>query len=343
MFRRSAENYEDKGIIEMRPQYQEDFLASNLSFFIAMALFCLFPCVYESAAADESRFSRFLGGCQLLPNGRIFPGYLADTSESRIAGVWNKDRNFGWIWDATLGGHIPALRIGSRNGSPPTGFQIDFEGNAHLRLDFENDFELYSTDYRAGLQISWGGRYWQFKTGYCHVSSHVGDEYFIRRLTPSLEAGEQFSEYRFRTSYSRDSLLAAVAFRPHPAMRLYGEVDFNMGNVGSKNEKRKNCTVYRFGVEYSASLTSDTPSRLNFMNLPNFSHLRPFAAIHTNLFEQFDYNGNVCVQFGIQNRGSNNQLFRLGVQYFYGVSEQYQFAAKYPPENKFGFGVWYDY
>ena len=291
----------------------------------------------------EPRSARFIGNCQFLPSGHIFPGYLADVAESRIAGVWNKDNHFGWIWDATLGGRIAALRIGSRGCDRPTGFQIDFEGSAHLRLDFENEFELYSTDYRAGLPITWGGQYWQFKTGYCHVSSHIGDEYFIRRLIPSLEAGERFRQHRFRTSYSRDSLLLAVAFRPHPNMRLYSEADFNVGNVGSANENRKSYAVLRFGVEYSPPLTTNTPNRLNFMNLPNLAHIRPFAAIHSNLFEQFRYSGNVCIQIGLQNRGSNNQLFRIGVQYFYGVSEQYQFAAMYPPENKFGFGVWYDY
>ena len=317
------------------------FKLRSIFFVIILLLFLGNPA--DAASNGESRCVRFLGNCQFLPNGQIFPGYLADVAESRTAGVWNKDENLGWIWDATLGGHLAALRIGSPHCDRPTGFQIDFEGSAHLRLDFENSFDLYSTDYRAGLPISWGSQYWQFKTGYCHVSSHLGDEYFIRCLIPSLAAGERFSEYRFRQSYSRDSLLLAAAFRPHPDVRLYAECDFDLGNAGSENEQRKSYIVYRFGVEYSPSLTSNKPSRLNFLNVPSFVHLKPFAAIHTNLFEQFDHSGNLCIQIGIQNRGSNNQLFRLGFQYFYGISEQYQFAGRFPPENKFGFGVWYDY
>ncbi len=162
-------------------------------------------------------------------------------------------------------------------------------------------------------------------------------------MEPYLKAGGKYNFYKFRDAYSRDSWLFAAAFRPHPDCRIYAEVDFDLGNASSNNANRKSYTNLKFGAEYSPPLTTSGVNRWNFSNLPNFANVKPFAAIHANLYEEYDFSGNLCIQIGIQNRGSNNQLFRFGLQYFYGVSEQFQFAKRYPTENKFGFGVWYDY
>ena len=44
---------------------------------------------------------------------------------------------------------------------------------------------------------------------------------------------------------------------------------------------------------------------------------------------------------GWQSRGLTGHLFRLGVQYFTGPSDQYQFFCR--NENKVGIGLWYDF
>ncbi len=47
------------------------------------------------------------------------------------------------------------------------------EGAALPRLDFEHDMNMVSTDFRAGLPITYGVGQWKYKTGYYHLSSHL--------------------------------------------------------------------------------------------------------------------------------------------------------------------------
>jgi hypothetical protein len=58
--------------------------------------------------------------------------------------------------------------------------------------------------------------------------------------------------------------------------------------------------------------------------------------------QEHNFDGNITVQTGWQWRGTHNQLFRIGVQYHGGVSDQYEFIA-YRREHKVGIGVWYDF
>ena len=55
-----------------------------------------------------------------------------------------------------------------------------------------------------------------------------------------------------------------------------------------------------------------------------------------------NYSGNLVVQAGWQWRPARNgQLLRLGLQYYNGKSNQFEFYNR--NENKIGMGVWYDY
>ena len=64
-------------------------------------------------------------------------------------------------------------------------------------------------------------------------------------------------------------------------------------------------------------------------------------AINADLRKDVDYGGNFVVQTGWQWRGPTGHLFRIGVQYFTGKSEQFQFLNSY--EEKVGFAIWYDF
>jgi hypothetical protein len=57
--------------------------------------------------------------------------------------------------------------------------------------------------------------------------------------------------------------------------------------------------------------------------------------------EEEDFGGNICVQAGWELRGKRNQSFRVGIQYYYGADEQYEFYRN--TANKFGIGMWYDF
>ena len=64
-------------------------------------------------------------------------------------------------------------------------------------------------------------------------------------------------------------------------------------------------------------------------------------ALNGQIREEVDYGGSFVVQAGWQWRGSSNHLFRVGVQYFTGKSDQYEFYRR--NEEMFGIGLWYDF
>ncbi|MGL4593220.1 MAG: DUF1207 domain-containing protein [Thermoguttaceae bacterium] len=255
---------------------------------------------------------------QLLPTGLLFPNFLAGVNESRLGGVWNHEKNLGWIWDISLGGHAPILRYGTKNSLLPEGFQLDVEGAVHLRLDLEHERDMDANDFHFGIPLTFATQNWQMKFGYHHVSSHLGDERMIRL--------EQLGVPHNRINYYRESLRWGVAYKPTSSTRIYGEVDLAV-DFGEETKPWH----FQFGAEYAPQY----PVAGSFRG-------SPFAAIHTRLMQERNFDGSLCLQFGWQWKGSANQAFRLGFQYYTGVSEQFEYIVS-GRENKFGFGFWYDF
>ncbi|MDR0391374.1 MAG: DUF1207 domain-containing protein [Planctomycetaceae bacterium] len=265
----------------------------------------------------ESRTQQRTWSYQLLPTGRIYQSYLAGVNETRLGLVWNKDNNLDMIWDATVGGNAPLFRYGTRNSIFPEGFQIEVEGSAHLRMDYERERDMDATDYRFALPITWGNKIWQFRTGYFHVSSHLGDERMIRLIN----SGQPHK----RINYVRESILLGVSYKINPSTRIYFEIDYSTW-LGELTKPWH----FQFGAEYSSPYP-----------IANFSY-SPFFAINIQLLEERNYAGNLTIQAGLQWRNNEGRLFRIGLQYFYGISEQYEhlYAER---ENKFGVGIWFDF
>ena len=119
-------------------------------------------------------------GWHWLPTGLIYHSYMAGVHEPRMALVAFSDLDGRTLWDATLGGRVGIVRYGDCDPVAPSGFQVDFYGAAIARLDVDNKQDLDSTDYVFGLPITWGDAQWQWKCGYAHTSSHLGDELAIR-------------------------------------------------------------------------------------------------------------------------------------------------------------------
>jgi hypothetical protein len=155
------------------------------------------------------------------------------------------------------------------------------------------------------------------------IRNHPNGDRAISQGTSS-ELGTRLDS-NYRINYYREALLFSYAFRPTPNTRLYAEVDFAV-MAGDETKPWH----FQFGAEYSPVY----PARGGWGT--------PFAAINTRLMQEHDFDGNFTVQAGWQWRGSRNQLFRIGMQYFGGVSEQYEFIAGHR-EHKVGLGVWYDF
>lgn len=254
---------------------------------------------------------------QLLPSGRIYQSYLAGVNESRLGITWNNDHNLGNIWDATVGGNAGLLRYGTYNSILPEGIQIEVEASAHLRMDYEHERDMDAMDYRFALPITFGNKVWQFRTGYFHTSSHLGDERMIRLTQLGLP--------HKRINYVRESILLGLSYRINSLTRVYFEIDYSTW-LGELTKPWH----FQFGIEYSS------PYPMN-----NYSYT-PFGAINVQLLEERSYDGNITIQAGLQWRNKQGQLFRIGLQYFRGISDQYEHMYN-ERENKFGVGIWYDF
>ena len=204
-----------------------------------------------------------------------------------------------------------ALAYGTTDALLPDGWEVDLEGAGIPRLDLEHDENLVSVDFRAGLPITYGSGPWRTKTGYYHTSSHLGDEQLL--TYPNTQ----------RYNYSRDVLLLGESYYITPALRIYGEMGWAFyADVGQEWE-------FQFGWELAPAI-------------PTGRHAPPYAAMNGHLRQEVNFSGNFVAQAGWAWReGPSARLFRIGLEYFNGLSDQYQFWNQF--EEKLGAGVWYDY
>jgi hypothetical protein len=250
---------------------------------------------------------------QWLPTGLIYHSYMAGVHEPRMAIVAFHEGADRTLWDATLGGRVGLWRYGDCDPVLPQGYQLDFYGASIARLDVEHRQDLDSTDYVFGFPLTYGVDSWQFKFGYAHLSSHLGDELALREPGTLNE----------RVNYVRDSIVFGASCYPHPAWRQYAEIGwaFHLGGGAQPWEMQ-------FGTELSRP---GPTGRLG----------TPFLAVNGRMREEHNYGGDVSVQAGWLRRGLLQQTLRLGVHYYHGKSSQFQFFDN--SEEQIGLGLWYDF
>jgi hypothetical protein len=248
---------------------------------------------------------------QFLPDGLIYRSYLAGPRESRMRSYFFNKEGYGNLWDITLGGRVGLWRYGTTNTYFPEGWQIDLEGAATPRLDFEHNMNVVSADFRAGLPITYGIGPWRTKFGYYHLSSHLGDEQLIEfPNTP-------------RYNYTRDALIIGQSYYILPTTRVYAETSWAFNSDVAEPWE------FQFGIEYAPAL-------------PTGLHGAPYAAVNGLLREEVNYSGSLTVQAGWAWReGPSAHLLRVGLEYFNGLSDQGQFWNQF--EQKIGAGIWFDY
>jgi hypothetical protein len=248
---------------------------------------------------------------QCLPSGLIYHSYLAGAREPRFASQWVYDRTQGALWDVTLGGRVGIFRYGTEDRLGPEGFQLDMEGAAFPRLDMGQSEDLKAVDFRFGIPLTYGIGPYQTKLAYYHICSHLGDEFMLKN--PDVE----------RINYVRNGFTWGNSYFWTPNVRLYAEAAWCYDTDGGAKPWE-----FQFGAEYS-------PAR------PTGKRPVPFVAVNGHLREELNYSGNLVVQTGYQWRGETNHLFRAGLHYYTGKSDQYEFFRQY--EDKVGLGLWYDF
>jgi hypothetical protein len=250
---------------------------------------------------------------QVLPDGLIYRSYLAGTKEPRLSGTFFHEKDAGWLLDVGFGGRVGMLRLGTTDDGWPRGWQVDLEGAAFPRLNLQHNWDMESADFRFGVPLTYGTSRVQAKLAYYHLSSHLGDELILRTGRSAAS----------RINVSRDALVLGVSVVPRPAWRCYGEMGWAFASDGGSEPWEFQC-----GVQFSP---------------PGASHVvgTPFLAVNAHLREESDFGGTLVVQTGWQCRGRSGHLFRVGLHYLNGKSNQFQFLDE--DEQQIGLGIWYDY
>jgi hypothetical protein len=140
----------------------------------------------------------------------------------------------------------------------------------------------------------------------------MGDEYALRNMA-ILE----------RINFSRDALVAAVAFYPLPAWRWYAEAGWAFHYDGGSKPWE-----FQFGVDVAEPGPTD-------------SWGVPFFSFNGHLREEHNFGGNLVFQAGWLWRGHSTQTTRVGFHYFNGKTNQFEFFDNF--EEQIGGGVWYDF
>jgi hypothetical protein len=250
---------------------------------------------------------------QWLPAGLIYRSYQAGVHEPRMALVTFYEGGDRTLWDATLGGRVGLVRCGDGDPLFPQGYEFDFYGAAIARLDVEHRQDLDSTDYVFGFPITYGVGVWQFKLGYAHLSSHLGDELALREPDTLDE----------RINYVRDAIVLGASCFPYPVWRQYAEVGWAFHNSGGAQPWEA-----QFGTELS-------------LPGPTGRAGTPFLAVNGRMREEHDFGGDVSVQAGWLRRGLFGQMLRFGAHYYNGKASQFQFFDT--SEEQVGLGLWYDF
>ncbi len=155
-----------------------------------------------------------------MPDGVVYPSYLAGVKEPRMATTCNYNKGTGWTWDSSLGARVGLLRYGTEGCGRPDGCELGAEGAAFPRLDLENDRILESIDFRFGVPLTFGFDRYQTKVAYYHSCSHLGDQYML--LFPGME----------RTNYTRDAIVWGNSYYLTDDLRVYAEVLMGIPYVG---------------------------------------------------------------------------------------------------------------
>ncbi len=248
---------------------------------------------------------------RLLPDGLMYPAYLAGGRESRFATHWVDGGELGPLWDVTLGGRVGILRFGSPGPIRPEGWQIDVEGAAFPRLALDYDRDLLGVDFRFGVPLTLRRGPLEVKLAYFHLSSHMGDELLLK--DPDA----------VRINYVRDALVLGLSVYPRHNLRLYGEAGWAFYIDGGARP-------WEFQVGVDMAPTHPTGFRG-----------APFVAVNGRLRQENDFGGNLTVQAGWMWRSEAGRTLRGGFHFFQGQAEQFQWFERH--ERLVGGGLWYDF
>lgn len=249
----------------------------------------------------------------LLADGVIYKSYLAAERDPRLSTMFLVDQDGNWVWDSALGGRASILRYGTFGSDKPQGWELQVEGAAFVRLLPEDERDVAAVDFRAGVLSAYRRDQFQWKFGYYHISSHLGDEFLLKN--------QGFD----RLNYSRDAIVLGGGYFPTDNLRLYFEVGWAVIYTSGGAEPWEIQTGFEYETQGPTGLRG-----------------APFFALNVHLREEVEWGGSINILTGWMWRGCHtDHTFRAGLQYYNGKNSQYSFLQD--SQQLVGFGIRYDF
>ena len=249
----------------------------------------------------------------LLADAVVYKSYLAAERDPRLSTAFLHGSDGTIFWDSALGGRASILRYGTFGSELAEGWELQVEGAAFVRLLPQEDRDVAAVDFRAGVPLAYRNGPFQWKLGYYHISSHLGDEFLLKN--PGYD----------RLNYSRDAIVLGTGYFPTDNLRLYFEVGWAAIYTSGGAEPWEVQT----GFEYQ------TPCPTGIRGAPYF-------ALNVHLRQEVNWGGNVNLLAGWMWRGYHtDHTFRAGLQYLNGKDTQYSFLQE--NVQLLGFGIRYDF
>ncbi len=240
----------------------------------------------------------------LLPSGHLFKPLLADPRWAHFSASYRhfvndnfEGRNIGAV---SFGETIPFYRgnLGRSLAQWETGLQAGVFSDFNLGA---SSSDLINTDFIASAYASMRAKQFSAFGRVYHQSSHLGDEFLLRRVNSAFE--------RINLSYEGADLRLSYEF-PY-GIRLYG----GGGGLFHKEPSALKVWMTQYGIEFRS------PWRLDF------APLRPIIAADFKNFQENNWNTDASVRAGVEfdNLQVLGRKLQILVEYFNGNSPSGQF------------------
>jgi hypothetical protein len=246
---------------------------------------------------------------RFLPHGLLWEPPLANQREPRMFGKFTNANDESTI-DTAIGGQFGLLRL-APIGRAHEGLQLD--GMAAVFTRFNERRLLVSSDFRAGVPLTYAKGPWQFKLSYEHTSTHLGDEFIA-------------VSGRAQVPHVRDEIVIGLARRFRNQWRLYGQAGFSFITSDIIGDDRDR---YDWGFEWSKQCETTWLGQ-------------PFLAFDMDLRSDQDFHPNITVQVGWQwKEMTHRRSGRIALEFYDGRSPYGQFFLD--DEQWFGAAFLFDW
>lgn len=213
----------------------------------------------------------------VLPPGLLFEPLTADPRWPRFSAVYQAYRD-----DPDVE-HAAAVSFGEtfslyRRQTGIGAFEVQFTAGVFSTFDLASDsFDLINSDFRVGIPVAWRWGDWSATARLYHQSSHLGDEYLLRRIRSATE----------RVNVSYEAVDALLSWDLGRSWRLYGG--------GGLILRKEPDTLERPSVQAGVEALSPVAVL--------GGRLRPVAALDLQARAQDDWDPDVSLQAGVQLEG----------------------------------------